>query len=220
MTRFALIPSVIAAALLLSPTLASATVSVCDATSGNLVTNCGFEAGVVSSTLGGFTDALAPADWTLNVAFDQFNGFNQVVGNPINTGVNALKIGNLDADPAATISKVLTDTPGQSYSGTFFLAYSGTGDSGAHFDAQINGSSVQSVASVSAFAFTPVTFSFLGTGSDVLTLGGNTNPGDWFLDDISVVAAPVPETTSSLIFLSGLVLLGTIVRRRGANSLT
>jgi hypothetical protein len=37
-------------------------------------------------------------------------------------------------------------------------------------------------------------FSFVGTGSDTLTIQGNTNPGEWSVDDVSVTGAAVGAT--------------------------
>jgi hypothetical protein len=200
------------------PAVASASASICDSVVGNLIVNCGFEAGQTSSTLGGFTNAAAPPDWTLNTAFDEYNGFNQVVTNPVNSGTYALKIGDDDDQVAPTISQTITDSKGKTYSGTFYLSYGGSGDGAAFFDAEVNGTVAKSVTSLASFPFTKETFTFVGTGSDTLTFTGNTNPNEWYLDDISVVAAAVPEPASTWLMLFGAGAMGLAMLRRSKNA--
>jgi PEP-CTERM motif len=60
------------------------------------------------------------------------------------------------------------------------------------------------------------TFNFTGTGSDTLTIAAQTDPGYWFVDDISVPggSSTTPEPASFFLMGSGLVAMGGILRRR------
>ncbi len=210
----------IAAAAPFLPTFAAASASICDTVVGNLIQNCGFEAGTTTSTIGGSSDTLAPVDWTVNAAFDQFNGFNQVQGSTANSGNFSLKIGNDVGSPAPAISETLTTLKGATYAGTFYLAYGGSGGgntAGAFFDAEVNGSIVKALDGTAPLAFTKETFSFVGTGSDTVTFTGNTNPSEWFIDDISVVTSAVPEPSLAWLMLIGAGALGFGMRRRSTD---
>ena len=57
---------------------------------------------------------------------------------------------------------------------------------------------------------TEYTFSFVGTGSDTLTLTGNTNIGHWYVYDTSVVetAAPVAKPSTCSLLLAVCILFG------------
>ena len=47
-------------------------------------------------------------------------------------------------------------------------------------------------------AWTDYTFSFTGSGSDTLTLVGQTDPSEWYVDDVSVIAGGSGGGTTSL----------------------
>ncbi|HBZ71185.1 MAG TPA: hypothetical protein DEP35_16215 [Deltaproteobacteria bacterium] len=201
--------------LFLHPALA--TPSACDAVAGNLVANCGFEGGVYSSTIGGFTNTSVPNGWTPNQAYDQ-TGFNHVVTTPVNSGGFALQIGNFDTEPAPTLSQILTDVATASYSGSIFVNYGGftTPDSGAFFDLQINGVTVLALNDTTPNSYVQYNFSFTGTGSDTLTLTGNTNLSEWFVDDVVVTAVPEPAT--GLLVMGGVLGLAASRRRAGVSA--
>lgn len=211
------------------PAMAVFIPSICDAVSGNLVANCGFEGGVHSSTINGNTNTLVPNSWTPNAGYDLVQNFNQVETSFVNSGSSALQIGNLTSQPAPALSQTLTDVAGTTYNGTIFVDYAGfgQGQSGtdAFFDVQINGTNVLALGPTAPNAFTAYTFSFTGIGSDLLTITGNTNPSEWFVDDISIVAGTsggggggggtnVPEPASLMLFGTALLGLGVLRRRK------
>lgn len=182
--------------------------SICDAVMGNLVTNCGLEGGVYSSTIGGHTNGDVPNGWTPNEEFDAgWGGLTSIS----NSGNYALFIGDFDDEPAPTLSQTLVDTSGITYSGTLYVDYGGAsfGDSGAFFDVIVNSTTVLSLNGTASGTYTQYNFSFVGTGSDVLTIEGNTNPSEWLVDDIVVQA---PEAATLVLLAAGLMVIA--VRRR------
>ena len=167
--------------------------SICDAVTGNLVSNCGFEGGVTSSTIDGNTNTSVPVSWTPSAGYDLEPPFNHT-STIANSGNVGLSIGN-DNGPGPAIVHIQAAGV---HCGT------GTGDTTPFFNVQINGANVLSLDHTApGGAFFQYTFSFTGTGSDVLTFGGNTNPSEWFVDDIVVTGAlpvsPVPEPGSLLL---------------------
>jgi hypothetical protein len=180
---------------------ARAAASICDAVTGNLVTNCGFEGGTHSSTIGGNTNNSVPNGWTPNAGFDlsQANNFvPPASANAGNSGSFALVIGNLDSQPPPALSQTLIDVAGATYSGSIVVDGSDQGDAGEFFDVRINGSNVLALDDTSPPRYTEYTFSFTGTSSDTLTLTGNTNARSWVVDDV-VVTGPLQAVPAPII---------------------
>ncbi|MEI9981037.1 MAG: PEP-CTERM sorting domain-containing protein [Edaphobacter sp.] len=198
--------------------------TLCDV-SGNIVANCGFENGTNSSTIDGNTNNSVPVSWTPNAAYDSQTGFNNLRSSPVNSGFLALSIGNTDAEPVPSLSQTLTDVAGATYSGSLFVDYGGAGQgdtsSAVFFDTLINGVAVQSLNSSAPGVCIQYFFSFIGTGSDVLTLEGNTSPSEWLVDDIVVtessgppVVGTTPEPSSIALFGTGILGIAGVVRKR------
>jgi hypothetical protein len=176
--------------------------SICDAIAGNLVTNCGFETGNTTSWT--FTPAAAGSDF--------------FIGSTPTYGVNS---GHFDANFGATaslpdtLSQTLPTTAGNFYTVSFFLANdTGCGASNCSFTASWDGVT-EVIAPTTAFGFTRFGFTALGIGSDTLTFAGDQAPAWYGLDDVSALpGSPTPEPSSILLFGSGLLGLGGILRRR------
>lgn len=198
--------------------------SICDAVVGNLVSNCGFEGGVQSSTIDGNTNNLVPNSWTANAAFDLEPGFNQVNSSDPNSGTYKLQIGNFDNQPTPSVSQTLTDVASSTYNGSIWINYSQTTDPNALLQVLVDGSAVLTLTGpgpyppgVPSLSYEEFFFSFVGTGSDTLTIGAVTNPAEWGVDDVSVTAAPVgatPVPAALPLFASGLGALALFGRRR------
>ena len=83
--KTAMKPMVILASTLLVAAFASR-----DAKAASLILNGGFEGGVQSVSIGGFTNTSVPNNWTPNAAFVEFTGFNHLTPSPVNSGIAAL----------------------------------------------------------------------------------------------------------------------------------
>jgi len=191
---------------------------ICSSVPGNFVANCGFEDGVYSSTINGNTNTSVPSSWTPNAAYDLEPSFNHLT-TYANSGSFGLSIGNFDDQPVPALSQTLTDLAGGSYSGSLYVSYGYT-DPGAYFEVLIDGAPVLTLSDTTPAAYSQYTFSFTGTGSDVLTIEGDTNPSEWFVDDVVVTgpAAATPEPTSILLLVTVVGLCGTVLRKRRSSN--
>jgi hypothetical protein len=200
---------------------AFADVDDCYSAPGNLVANCGFEDGTYSSTIGTNTNNGVPVDWTPNAGFDLEPSFNDVRNGPVYQGNYALSIGNYDYEPAPALSQTLTDQNGAVYQGSLWIAYGGAGTSDQlpFFNVSINGTPVVSLNNTAAGTYTEYTFSFAGTGSDTLTLTGNTSPSEWFVDNVTVAGSGASVTPEPALFLPiGFLGAAILVARRRVGS--
>lgn len=186
------------------------TSSICDAISGNLIQNCGFETGDLT-------------DWSVSnwTTLEDY-----VVSNPteVNSGNYALQIGNVAASGGAVISQSFTDIAGAHYQFTFSV-FDGAGSntSGQFFDAFWDSTSGTPLFSDAgggspSLDYTEETFSVVGTGSDSITFTAYNNPNWFYLDDASVVEtsgpAGAPEPTSAILLMLGIAGITTRIRYR------
>jgi hypothetical protein len=187
---------------------------------GQLVVNGGFENGVYTSTISGNTDTQVPVGWTPNAAFDLEPGFNHVTTYNPYAGSYDLSIGNYDYQPVPTVSQTFSDVAGSTYSGSFY-AYDGgaNGDGNAYLDLWIDGNLLVALNDT-AYPWAQYTFSFTGTGSDTLTIGADTNPSEWYVDNVSVTGATTvtPEPSNLLLLGTGLLGLAFVAFRKTKSS--
>lgn len=190
----------------------------CATVPGNLVANCNFEGGTYTSTIPFIpnppnSDPGVPNSWSADPGFIEgyiVAGTDTVVTNPI-TETDYLSIGTGPSfPPLATLSQTLADVSGVTYDGSI----SGVGGGGDGFNVLVDGSAV-SLNSAGLF-------SFIGTGSDKLSLAATGGPFD--VDDVVVAPAgesAVPEPRET--FLIPIALLACLVwvstRRRRVLSL-
>jgi hypothetical protein len=178
-----------------------------------LLLNGGFEDGVQTVTIGGFTNFAVPVDWTPNAAFVQFSGDNHVTGSIFHSGANSLQIGNVDGEALATLSQSFNDVAGDTYNVTFFAAYGGGAGADPNAFLKVSvGSAGNTVTDTIGETFEQFSFSFVGTGHDTLAIAGQTNPSSWFVDDASVTgaASTVPEAPTWAMMLAGFGGLGFV----------
>lgn len=178
--------------------------------------NGSFENGTYSSTVGGNTSANVPVDWVANAGFDLESGFNSVLTYPFpGAGTHNLSIGNYDDQQAASLSQTFADISGNPYTIDFEVYTYGTGDPGAYFDASVGTASLALGDTINSYTLESLTFT--GTGSDTLTFTAATNPGEWYVDDVTTqgnfnpVVPTVPDGgTTVLLMALGLAALGLI----------
>jgi hypothetical protein len=160
-------------------TPASAVASLCDATPGNIVMNCGFETGSFAGwTLGGIP---APIGVTNDPMF-------------VHSGTYGAFAGPTGSD--ATLNQTLaTAAPNNTYYLSFWLRSDGGIPN--DFSARVSnvvGGTLTFVSKTNSFAFGytqfgPFQFTTLGAGSPTLTFAFRDDPGFWGLDDVVVVNA-------------------------------
>ena len=192
------------------------------AAAAELIQNGGFEGGVRADTQDGNTNPNAPVGWDVNAAFDNSTAYNQVNGYP-HTGAYALQFADYDVSPVVQVSQTFADVAGAAYQVSFWFYASRGGDADALFTTSLDGAAVFSSGDT-VNQYTLETLSFIGTGRDTLAFAAKTNPGEWYLDDVSVTgpaatsAAPEPGTWALMGMGVGLAGLG-LRRRRGALAL-
>jgi len=191
--------------------------AVCGAVAGNLVANCGFDAGG-----GAALGSTPPASWTLS-STDSTNSFS-AIGSDNLSSPNAFYFatGGSNVD---TLSQTLADTVGQSYTVTFYLAYqhvtSATDSNGLSVSwnsnpAQFSATNYFTTNGPLHDGYTMETFNVVGTGSDTLNFAGYETQDYLYIDEISV-AASAPEPASLLLLGAGLAGLGAARRRRNSS---
>jgi PEP-CTERM motif len=200
---------------LLSALVISASMATANAAT---ILNGNFE-GAVTPTPGGGN---VPVGWTANTAYGATD-FNQVLaGQGINGASPALSIGNDDNQfpQPATLSQTFSDTAKTVYTVDFFWRVSGAGDPNAFLTLAVGGSFVTIPEPASLVGgstpFVEDSFTFTGTGSDTLSISAQTNPGDFFVDNISLstVTSAVPEPSTWAMMILGFFGLGFMAYRR------
>jgi len=173
--------------------------STCATIPGNLVQNCAFDDGTYAVFVPVITDPGVPDSWVPNYGFvfnyAEDSSTDTVLTNPI-TGTDYLSMSYNPFGFPPSVSQDLTDVSGVTYDG--YVSGGGEGE-------------------VIINAGSPVyldgggSFSFVGTGSDDLTL---YTEGTWDIDDVVVTAVPEPRATLLIpvAMLACLVWLST--RRR------
>jgi hypothetical protein len=174
---------------------AAATQSECDAITGNLVTNCGFE-----TTTG----------WSPGVNQDS---------NP-HTGFFADALGSASGGTTTAQQTIMTLVSGATYTLTFWAADSpgNVGHASFSVDVSFGGTSVLTTPSLTSATYEEFTTTVTASStSSVLEFdgGGGIYGGD--IDDVSLVlASPIPaaEPASLALLATGLAGLAGLRRRR------
>jgi hypothetical protein len=203
--------------------------SLCNAVAGNLIQNCGFEQ---NTTTG---DGTLPLGWTVGQwtnsdgVISNFN--NPGYANDVNSGTQALQIGNDPGEPgyplfngAAIVSQSFADTSGEDLTFSFYLLNSEAPNNAddefqAFFDSTSGTPLLQILNNSAPQGYTEYSYQVTGTGSDSITFTATNGPSYFYLDDVSVVedgpsTSPVPEPSSLILAGSGMLALLGAARRR------
>jgi hypothetical protein len=165
-------------------------------------------------------------DWVSSVGFDADPNYNDIRTDPY-VGLYNLSIGNLDDESPAMLSQTFADISGNTYTIDFEVYATSGGDPGAYFDASAGSANLSLSDSINSYTLESLTFT--GTGSDTLTFSADTNPGEWYVDDVTVqgnfnpVVSDAPDSGTTAILLAlglaGLGLIhsgGSLLRRKAA----
>ena len=180
----------------------------------NLLANGSFEDGTTSATVSGITNSFVPLSWDVNDPFvtlgGQDNLYNAVVttAGSVPPGTHALRLGTSSAQPLIpTVSQTFVDQVNQTYVVSFF-AYE-TVLLPSLLDVLVNNSSMLQLTDANNLtSFTQESFAFVGTGNDTLTFKAVNDPAYWFVDAVSVEAAPGPVPGAGLLSYLTLGLVG------------
>jgi len=172
---------------------------------GNLVVNGGFETGNFS----GWTTIPTPQGENDVVLQAGFDGVTPHSGNYM-AGFGA----NIPPYEAGISQAILTD-PGATYTISYWLA--NNPGSPVKFDAYWGTTLLSDISTEGAFSFTQFTFTETATtSSTTLLFEGYQPPAYFYLDDVSVTVASVPEPSSVLLALIGMITAGGFIRGRSA----
>src|SRR5258708_183539 len=181
---------------LLLPTAAHAGPSLCDAVSGNLVANCGFETGDFSG-------------WTLTGN----SGFISITTNA-NSGNFAANFGAVGSPTFLTQTQNLTTTAGDTYNLSFFLQNDfGCAPGQCEFNVSWNGVQIFLDPTPTSFGYTQFTFSGLlaTSNSTALQFSFQQNPSFYQFDDVVVTQGFAVAAEPSSILLLTINLLAAVV---------
>jgi hypothetical protein len=150
-----------------------------------------------------------PSDWTDLGTWDSYDSLTQAYS--LEPGGYSVKDGDY---PALTgLGQTVTDVPGQSYMLSFWLYQDGNNSAGTPTDplqgygAQWDSNTVfEEINQPASTSWKEFSVNVVGTGSDTVSLGGISDHGYNYVDDVSLT--PVPEGGSPLAF--GLISLAAI----------
>ena len=186
--------------------------SICDSTSGNIVTNCGFESGsfsgwsVTGNLQGGINGNYIGVDGE-NPNSGNYEAYFGAQSSYLLTGQGSMY------GPPTTLSQTVAALPGEYYEVSFYLdnngdSYPDGSNANNYFDAYFDGALLTKQYNIgnSGGSYDEYVF-VVGTTAGVVPYNSNllqfdfTNDSDvFFLDDVTVTAlGPTPEPASLLL---------------------
>lgn len=175
---------------------------------------------------GGLT--AVPPGWTANTAYLTEGGFNKVTDNSFLVPPGfpfALSIGNFNSQPIPVLSQVITTTPGATYT-ISFLAMANAADADSRLNVFVDtsygtGANATPVGGTGltvtgSLPYTLESFSFVGTGSDTLSIAAYNNPAEYLVGNVTIsggIASGVPEASSWMLMIAGFACVGLLATR-------
>jgi hypothetical protein len=198
----------------------------------NVLYNGDFEDGTYTSTIGGYSNNRVPNGWTPNIRFVQVQSNNLVqyhgssAGYP-QSGTYFLYFGTESGDPSV-LSQTFSDVAGANYSVSFW-AFDGTTGPGWYDPIDfltvtaggVTGVTLYGSATTRPTTYSNYVFNFIGSGSDTLTMTGQSGYCCWQIDNIAVngpAVSPIPEPSTWAMMLLGFAGLGFAGYRRNKSA--
>lgn len=164
--------------------------------------------------------------WTANAGFSSYPAFNYLTSkfSDVPTpGDFALSIGNFNTSDIPVLSQTFTTTPGATYTISFMAKAPPSGPD-AHLYVYVDtsyasGANATPVGGTGVTVngtlqpYTPESFSFVGTGSDTLSIAAYNTPAQFYVADFAI-AGGVPEASTWLMLVAGFAGLGLVARGR------
>jgi Protein of unknown function (DUF642)/PEP-CTERM motif len=195
-----------------------------DAKAGSLVVNGGFESPVVSPPFETFSvNSTAITGWTvISGIHDPGSGSVDLLHNasiPVHSGLQAVDLDGTGGAAVGGLSQNVSGlTPGSLYTLDFFYANNpfGTSSSALVTIGDLSVTITHSGSTIAAMNYSEGTYTFTATNS-LLSFSSLDPAGDEngiILDDVSIVAASVPEPSSCVMLGLGLLAVVGLIRGR------
>jgi len=188
--------------------------SICDATLGNLVSNCGFETGDFTSWTTTGNDV---TNGLLGNLYGVETGADPIVGTLPNSGLSQAYFSDIVSN-ATTLSQSISTVASDTYTVSFELAQQleGPGTVNNSVAVSFGGTTLATLTNVGVENYTLYSYTATASSaSSLLSLKLGDDIGEFLLDDVTVTqnAPAVPNPANALLLLSGLGVGGLLLSK-------